>query len=147
MGRQCFISHFVGVFEGGRGGDKIHYITLLRVLHYSNLAASWHFWTYTMVMNRYIFSYSITKKPETLTICACCTLGWSDWALFYNFWKSYKFLLIMYIFRRSIPKNQQITPQAPASHVRQSFHIQKIAGVLNMNIVLWKFVESFFKNL
>ena len=70
-----------------------------------------------------------------------CILGWSDLALCFRFLKTYTFLLIRYIFRSSIPKNQQISaarPRARTSHVRQSFHFQKIAVALNMNIFFAK---------
>ena len=56
---------------------------------------------------------------------AYCILGWCDLALL-QFSKSYTFLLIRFIFKRSI-----------ASHARQSFPFQKIAGTF----------EYFFFNL
>ena len=59
-----------------------------------------------------------------------------EWfSIILRFSKSYTFLLIRYICRRSIPQHRRIS--------QQSFHCQKIAGTLNMNIFSWKFAESF----
>ena len=51
--------------------------------------------------------------------------GWSDLAIICNFRKSYTFLLVRYIYRRSIPKNRQILPHTHSSHAWQSLHFQK----------------------
>ena len=69
-----------------------------------------------------------------------CAVGWNDFQLhFLRFSKSHTFLLIRYIFRRSIPKNQQISPHARASHAQQSFHFQKIAVALKEQSSIIKF--------
>ena len=47
------------------------------------------------------------------------------------FTKSYTFLLIRYIFKRSIKKIRQISPRMSVPHTQQSFHFQKIAGDLH----------------
>ena len=74
----------------------------------------------------------------------CCTLGWSDLALFYDFRKATRFCWSGILFRRSIPKNRQILPRARASHARQSFNFKKIAGALiKYEFFVWKFAESF----
>ena len=73
----------------------------------------------------------------------CTAYNRVEWfSTFLQFSKSYTFLLIRFIFMRSIPKNLQISPSARASRARQSFPFQKIAGTLKMNIFLWKFAES-----
>ena len=59
-----------------------------------------------------------------------------DWfSIILRFSKSYTFMLIRYICKRSIPLHRRIS--------QQSFHCQKIAGTLNMNMFSWKFAESF----
>ena len=61
------------------------------------------------------------------------------------FTKSYTFLLIRYIFKRSIKKIRQISPRMSVPHTQQSFHFQKkLQGTyIIMNIFVWKFAESF----
>ena len=43
----------------------------------------------------------------------------------------------------SIPKNRGFLLSARPSHMRQSVHFQKITGTLKMNILFWKFAETF----
>ena len=50
--------------------------------------------------------------------------------MFLQFLKMGSLLSIGYIFMNSIPKNWQILPCAHALHSRQSFHFQKIIGIL-----------------
>ena len=81
-----------------------------------------------------IFS-KINLSHQTSPMCVLCHQGGviQD---FLRFSKSYMFLGIRYIFRLSILKIRQISPLECASHARQSFNYQKIAGTLNMNIFL-----------
>ena len=71
------------------------------------------------------------EKTKSLVKQLYTVVGWSHLA-FLRFSKSYKFLPIRYIFRRSIPKNRQISASARTSHALKHFHFQNITGALQI---------------
>ena len=68
-----------------------------------------------------------------------CAVGWSDLALFCDFRTATRFCWSGIFLGGQLKKNRQISRPVRV----QSFHFQKFAGALFMNIFVWKFAESF----
>ena len=101
-----------------------------------------HFKTPPSPSSHYCTPYTVQYSTSVRSrIILYIRVKWNS--TFFRFLKMYTFLLIRYIFRSLIQKNQRFRPSARASHTQQSFHFQKIAGALNMNIFWGKFAESF----